>query len=80
MQHLRRAGNTKRVLVGKREGKRLLQKPRRRWEDNKKKSLNTVRYGVVWIHLAENKENRLCLVIVLMNIWNPHSEGNFLTS
>jgi len=26
-----------RVLVGKPEGKRLLRRPRRRWEDNKKR-------------------------------------------
>lgn len=80
MQHLRRAGNTKRVLVGKREVKRLLRRPRLRWEDNTKKSLNTVRSGVVWIHLAQNKGNRLSLVIMLMNIWNSQIAGNFLTN
>jgi hypothetical protein len=66
MQHLRKAGNTKSVLVGKREGKRLLRRPRRRREDNIKKSLNTLRYGAAWIHLAHNKENRLFLFIMLI--------------
>jgi hypothetical protein len=37
-----------RVLVGKREGKRLLGRPMRRWEDNVKMDLQEVRwrYGV----------------------------------
>ena len=63
----------------KHEGKRILRRPRRRWEVNTKKSLNIVLYGMVWIHLAQNKANRLSLVM-LMNIWNPQSAGNFLTN
>ena len=64
----------------KQGGKRLLRRSRHRWEDNIKKSLKTVRYGVAWIHLAQNKENRLSIVIVLMNFWNPQNAGNFLTN
>jgi len=33
------------VLVGKREGKRQLGRPRRRWEDNIKTDLQVVGYG-----------------------------------
>lgn len=80
MQHLSGAGNTKSVLVGKREGKRPLRRPRRRLEDNIKKSLNILRYSVAWIHLALNKENKLFLFIILMNIWNPQNAGYFLTN
>ena len=35
-----------RVLVGKREGKRPLGRPRLRWEDNIKKDLQEVGYAV----------------------------------
>jgi hypothetical protein len=34
-----------RVLVGKPEGRRLLGKPRRRWEDNIKMDFREVRWG-----------------------------------
>ena len=36
-----------RVLVGKREGKRPLGRPRRRWEDNIKMDLQEMRCGVM---------------------------------
>jgi hypothetical protein len=35
-----------RVLVGKLEGKRPLERPRRRWEDNIKMDLQEVGYGM----------------------------------
>jgi hypothetical protein len=39
-----------RVLVGKPEGKRPLERPRRRWEDNIKMDLNDVVYkSMDWI-------------------------------
>ena len=43
-----------RVLVGKPEGKRPLERPRRRWEDNTDLDLQEVRCGDVdWIELAQ---------------------------
>jgi hypothetical protein len=43
-----------RVLVGKSEGKRLLGRPRRRWEDNIKMDLQEVGCGGMdWIELAQ---------------------------
>jgi hypothetical protein len=43
-----------RILVGKREGKRLLEEPRRRWEDNIKVDLQEMEYeSVGWIDLAQ---------------------------
>jgi len=38
-----------RVLVGKPEGKRLLGRTRRKWEDNIKMDLQEGGYGGVWI-------------------------------
>jgi hypothetical protein len=41
-----------RALVAKPEGRRLLGRPRRRWEDNIKMDLREVRWGSVdWIDL-----------------------------
>jgi hypothetical protein len=45
-----------RVLVGKPEGKRLLGRPRRRWEDNIKLDLREIRIdGAYWIQLAQDR-------------------------
>ena len=59
---MRWAGNVarmweSRVLVGKREGKRPLGRPRRKWEDNIKMDLQEVGYGGMdWIELAQDRE------------------------
>ena len=48
MQHVWRGGERRgvcRVLVGKREAKRSLGKPRRRWEDNIKMDFQEVGWG-----------------------------------
>jgi hypothetical protein len=46
--------NVHRVLVGKPERKRPLEKPRRRWEDGIKLVLREIGWGgVEWIHLAQ---------------------------
>jgi hypothetical protein len=37
------------VLVGKPEGKRLLGRPRRRWEDGIRMDLRGIDFGGVWI-------------------------------
>ena len=45
-----------RALVGKPEGKRLLGRPRRRWDDNIKMGLQDVGCGGMdWIDLALNR-------------------------
>jgi hypothetical protein len=50
--------NSYRLLVGKREGKRPLGRPRRRWVDNSRMDLGEVGWGDVdWIGLAQ-KRNR----------------------
>jgi hypothetical protein len=40
--------NVYRVLVGKPEGKRTLERPRRRWEDGIKMDLRQIGWGGVW--------------------------------
>jgi len=45
-----------RILVGKREGKRPLGRPRRRWEENIKMALQDVGYaGMDWIELGQDR-------------------------
>jgi hypothetical protein len=44
------------VLVGRPEGKRPLQRPRRRWEDNIKMDLRETRIdGENWIQLSQDR-------------------------
>jgi hypothetical protein len=58
-----------RVLVGKPEGKRLLEKPSRRWEDGIKMDLREIGWvGVEQIHLAQDRDRRLALMDVVMNL------------
>jgi hypothetical protein len=46
-----------RVLVEKPEGKKLLGRPRRRWEDNIKMNLQEVECeGMDWIELAQDRD------------------------
>jgi hypothetical protein len=46
-----------RVLVGKPEGKRPLERPRRRWEDNIKTDIQEVGCGDMnWIGLAQDRQ------------------------
>jgi hypothetical protein len=52
-----------RVLVGKPEGKRLLGRPRRRWEDNIKMYLQEVKGGRGdWMELAQDRDRWRALV------------------
>jgi len=52
-----------RVLEGKPEGKRLLGRPRRRWEDNVEMDLQEVGCGgMSWIELAQDRNKWRALV------------------
>jgi hypothetical protein len=52
-----------RALVGKPEGRRPLEGPRRRWEDNIKMDLREVGWGSRdWINLAKDRDMWLPLV------------------
>jgi hypothetical protein len=58
--HVARIGemsNAYNILVGKPEGKEPLGRPRCRWEDNIRMDLREIEWeGVVWIHLAQGKD------------------------
>jgi hypothetical protein len=60
-----------RILVGRPEGRRLLGRPRRRWEDNIKMDLQNVGWGMDWIEVAQDRDRRRVLVNVLMNLRVP---------
>jgi hypothetical protein len=61
-----------RALVGKPEGRRLLGKPRRRWEDNIKMDLREVGWGGMdWISLAQDRDRCRALVNAIMNLRVP---------
>ena len=58
--------------MGKPEGKRLLQRPRLRWEDNIKMDLREVGCGGMdWIELAQDKVRWAALVSAVMNLRVP---------
>jgi hypothetical protein len=61
-----------RVLVGKHEGKRLLGRPRRRWEDNIRMDLQEVGCGCEdWIGLDQDRDRWRALVSAVRNLRVP---------
>jgi hypothetical protein len=57
------------VFGGKPEGKRPLERPRRRWEDGIKMDLGEIGWrGVEWIHLAQDRDRWWALVNTVMNL------------
>ena len=60
-----------RVLVGKPEGKRPLERPRRRWEDNIKMDLREVGGGGDWMELAQDRGRLRALVNTVMKFRVP---------
>ena len=73
--HVARMGEERwvyRVLVGKPEGRRLLERPRRRWADNITMDLQEV--GCVyrdWIGLAQDRDRWRTRVSAVMNLRVP---------
>jgi hypothetical protein len=82
--HVARIGERRvvyRVLLGKPEGKRLLGRPRRRWEDNVRMDLQEVGCGCEeWIGLAQDRDTWRSLVSAVTNLRVPENVGNFLIS
>ena len=59
------------------EGKRRLEKPGRKWEDNIKMYLLEVGWGYMgWIDFAEDRESWRALVNALMNFNIAHDRSN----
>jgi hypothetical protein len=59
-------------LVGRPVGKRLLGRPRRRWEDNIKMNIQEVEWGgLEWICLTQDRDRWRALVNVIMNFRVP---------
>jgi hypothetical protein len=62
-------GEVYRILLGKPEEKRLLVRPRRRWEDNIRMDLREVGCGCVdWMELAQDRDMWRALVSAVMNL------------
>jgi len=58
--------------MGKPEGKRPLERPSCRWDDNIKMDLQEVGCGGMdWIELAQDRESCRALVSAVMNLWVP---------
>jgi hypothetical protein len=58
-----------RVLVGRPEGKRPLERPRRRWEGNIKMDLRETGIdGASWIQLAQDRVQWWAFVNTVMNL------------
>jgi hypothetical protein len=61
-----------RILVGKLEGKRLLGRPRRGWEDNIRMDLREMGCGGMdWIDITQDRDQLRALVNTVMNVWVP---------
>jgi hypothetical protein len=61
-----------RALVVKPEGRRTLERPRRRWEDNIKVDLREVGCGSAdWVDLAQDRDRWRALVYTEMNLRVP---------
>jgi hypothetical protein len=59
-------------MDGKPEGKRPQGRPRRRWVDNIKMDLRETGWdGMVWIDLAQNRDQWRALVNTVMNLRVP---------
>jgi hypothetical protein len=74
-RHVARMGekrNAYKILVGKLEGKRPLERPKRRGEKNVKMDLREIGWGGMdWIDLAQNKDQLRALVNTVMNFRVP---------
>jgi len=61
-----------RVMVGKLEGKRALERPRRRWVDNIRVDIQEGGCGYMdWIGLAQDRERWRTVVSAVMNLRVP---------
>jgi hypothetical protein len=55
--------------VGKPEGKRSFERPKRRWEDGVKMDFREIGWrGVEWIHLAQDRDRWRAVVNAVMDL------------
>jgi hypothetical protein len=67
--HMGEERNVYKVLMGKPEGKRPLERPRHRWEDGIRIDLREIGLGSVdWIQLAQDRDRWQVLVNTVMNL------------
>lgn len=68
------------LAVGNPDRKRLLGRPRHRWECNFEMDIKEGRWGDMdWINVAEERNKCLVLVSAVLNIWATQNVGNLLT-
>jgi hypothetical protein len=73
--------NAYRILVGKPEGKRPLERPRCRWVDNIKIDLREIGWvGMDWMDLNQDRDHWRAFINTVMNLWVPYNFGKFLSS
>jgi hypothetical protein len=76
---IREKKNVYRILVGKPEGKRRFGRPRRGWVDNIKIDLGEIGWGgMVWIDLAQERDQWRTHVNTVVNLRVPLNAGKFL--
>jgi hypothetical protein len=64
--------NGYKILVEKHEGKRLLRRPRHRWDNNLKMDIREIGLeDVDWILLAQDRDQWWALVDMVMNLLVP---------
>jgi len=65
----------------KTQGKTSLGRLRRRWEDNITMDVRVIGWeGVDWLHLAQTRDQWRAVVNTVMNLQNPQTAGNVLTT
>jgi hypothetical protein len=59
-------------MVGKSEGKRLLERPRRRWKANVRNDVTEIGWEIVgWIHLAQDSDQWRAVANTIMKLRFP---------
>jgi PAS domain-containing protein len=72
VERMREKNNAYGLLAGKPEGKRPLERPRRRWVDNVKMDLREIGLGCMdWIDLAQDRDQWRALVNTVVNLRIP---------